>query len=71
MTLTQEEQRAIKALKRLEKIWPDTLWIFGSCGELTVLKYPEDRAGLVTPSGCVNQDYIVTTIKISADGGGW
>ena len=30
MELTKKEQNAINALKRLEKRWPETLWIYAT-----------------------------------------
>jgi hypothetical protein len=36
--LTEEEQKAIRALKRLAKKWPRTLLIFASGGELSIRK---------------------------------
>lgn len=32
LVLSVEEKKAIAALKRLEKIWPKTLWLYSASG---------------------------------------
>jgi len=68
--LTKEEKNAIATLKRLAKRWPKSLWLFAN-RELTVLRRNEDGEQAMTPSGRVDQDYVVETIDLPADGGGW
>lgn len=68
--LTAQERRCISALERLEKDWPDTLWIFAASGTLCVMKNRQDwRAYL--PHGGVDPDYEVASSKIPCDGGDW
>lgn len=70
-TLTALEVRAIKALQRLSKTWPDTLWLF-SAASLHVMKRDKNGGHAVLPSGSMDPDYIVATIhEIDADGGDW
>jgi len=75
--LTDEEVKAIRALKRAAKIWPDTLWLFSASGSLCVMRNKEDgnRACLIDgglhPSEGVDPDYIVDNIDIENDGGDW
>ena len=69
--LTDEEKKAIRAFKRLEKIWPDSLCLFSGSGTLAILKTDENGGQIMDKRGCVDQDYIVTTINISNDGGDW
>jgi hypothetical protein len=38
MEPTKEEQIAIKALRRLEKQWPDTLWLFATGNGIHVMR---------------------------------
>ena len=70
LTLTKEERNAIASLKRLAKRWPKSLWLFANM-DLTVLRKNAEGRQAMTPSGRVDQDYIVDTIAIEADGGGW
>ncbi|MFK0570829.1 hypothetical protein [Endozoicomonas sp.] len=43
--VTKEEQRAIRALKRLAKKWPDSISLFSWSGTLCVMK--RDSTGLL------------------------
>lgn len=73
MELTPEEKRAIAALKRLEKTWPQTLWLFSGSGSLCVMKCNEDGERVYSEgrgSG-VDQTYTAATLKIPNDGGDW
>jgi len=40
--VTKEEVKAMKALERLSKKWPNSLQLFGWAGTLTVLKKNEE-----------------------------
>lgn len=70
--LTSAEKSAIRALKRLAKRWPSSLWLFSASGSLLVM-----RAGVngehVTeggPDGGIDRAFIVEKIDgISNDGG--
>jgi hypothetical protein len=71
MTLTPEEKRAIKALKRVARQWPKTLWLF-SAGDLEVMRLGPNGERMMTSQGGVDQAYIVATIDgIPNDGGDW
>ena len=60
----------IRRLKRLEKDWPEDLWIFANGQNLYILKVGEDGERVMTgPNGGVNPDYIVVALNIPSDGG--
>lgn len=71
--LTDEEQKAIASFKRLEKKWPDTLWLFsGGQGGIAVLKKGSDGKKVTTGFGeGFDNNYVVAHINIEADGGDW
>ena len=69
MQLTKDEKAAISALKRLQKRWPKTLWLFSSSGTLLVMRCDENGERVMNHLGCVHQDYVVDTIDIPNDGG--
>jgi hypothetical protein len=72
--LTNEENKAIRALKKLEAIWPRSLWLFSASGSLCVMKKNADgeQAFRETARGDgVDQAFIVATIDIENDGGDW
>lgn len=69
--LTVEEEKAIAALKRIAKKWPESLWLFSASGTLCVMKkypgnsrYPPGWSDLSTEAE-------VATIAIENDGGDW
>lgn len=69
--LTKDELRAIKALKRMAKKWPSSLWLFAGGGQLWVMRYGDDGDAAMTEFGGVDPAYCVTEIDIPCDGGGW
>ena len=69
--LTAEEKAAVAALKRLQRKWPKSLWIFvGGNESLTVLK-TRNGERVMNCLGVPDQDLEVANIKIPADGGAW
>jgi len=50
ITLTKEEQKAIKSLQRLANKWPDTLELFSWSGSLHVFKKDDQDYSLVVGS---------------------
>ncbi len=68
--LTKEERNAINTLKRLEKRWPESLWLFSASGTLHVMKAGES-CGQVHNAGGIDPNYCITTINIQNDGGDW
>lgn len=68
---TPEEQKAIRTLQRLAKTWPKRLWLFSASGSLCVMRARQDGDHYRTPSGGVDPDYVITTIRIPNDGGDW
>jgi len=71
MKITDEEKKAIRALKQVAKKWPKSLWLFSASGNLCVMKKGPDGNMVMTPGGGVDQLYIVGKIDISNDGGDW
>ncbi len=69
--LTQEEKKAIRALKRVAKIWPDSLWLFSASGNLCVMRTDEDGNSVHLPNFGIDPDFIVDQIDIKNDGGDW
>ena len=70
--LNDEEKKAINALKRVAKIWPESLWLFSASGDLFVMKNgPDGDRFMTSREGGVDQDYIVDKINIENDGGDW
>lgn len=71
---TDEERKAIAALKRLASKWPSSLWLFTASGTITVMRMGEDGAPVYAEDGGVDQRYILDRIDpllIRADGGDW
>jgi hypothetical protein len=70
---TKEELRAITALRRVAKIWPDTLWLFSGSGSLWVMKKGPNGEHVVTPHGGMDPAFVVEggSIPIDNDGGDW
>lgn len=67
---TKEEDKAIRALHRVAKIWPESLWLFSASGALEVMKKNTDGERAKIGVG-IDQEYIVDTIDIENDGGDW
>lgn len=70
MEITPEEKKAISALKKVAKIWPESLWLFSGSSTLCVMK-KRDGEHAMTRGGGVDPDYIVDTADIENDGGDW
>ena len=76
MKLTPDELKVIKALKRLSKLWPKSLWLYSASGTLTVMRKNDlgDKAminGRGLRGGGFDPDFIVCSIGIENDGGDW
>lgn len=71
--LTMEERLAIRALKRISRNWPKSLWLFSANGTLHVMKCKPDGSRAVTAMDCDVMDpgYSVDTVNIPNDGGDW
>ncbi len=68
---TPEEAKAIRALKRLAKKWPKSLWLFAGNGEIAILRAGPNGEHVVNSSGAVDQAFVVGSVDIPNDGGGW
>ncbi len=74
LVLTPEEKKAIAALRRVAKIWPESLWLYSASGSLTIMrKTTEGKRGVEIRGGAesVDRAYIVGTVDIPNDGGDW
>jgi hypothetical protein len=70
--LTDEEKKAIRALNRVAKIWPKSLWLFSASGSLNVMRCDADGDHAYDDATCgVDQDYSIENIDIPNDGGDW
>jgi hypothetical protein len=70
MELAREERNAINALKRLEKRWPETLWIFATGNGMHILKCGINGKHVMNDQGVPDLDYEVGYITgIDNDGG--
>ncbi len=69
--LTSDEQKAIRALKRLAKSWPKSLWLFSASGVLHVMRADQDGGHYMQPNDGVDPSYSLETINIPNDRGDW
>lgn len=70
-TLTEDEARAIKALQKLAKTWPDSLWLFSGSGSLCVMKKDGNGDRAMGGAGGYDPNAEVATVNIENDGGDW
>lgn len=71
IVLTAEEKKAVAALKRVAKKWPQSLWLFSANGDLCVMRYGPDGQRVMDGSG-ISQAYEIDKIdNIPNDGGDW
>ncbi|ESZ60515.1 hypothetical protein NL532_24360 [Mesorhizobium sp. C120A] len=68
---TLAETKAIRALRRLAKTWPKSLWLFSASGSLCVMRADEGGGHIHTKDGGIDPDYILADIDIPNDGGDW
>ena len=72
MEPTKKEQKAIDALKKIAKTWPETLWLFSASGTLCVMRCLPDGSHATCDCDGMDQGYILDTIQgIDNDGGDW
>lgn len=71
MEITKEELSAIKALERLAKKWPDSLWLFCNGCSVHILKKNENGERVLTEGGGMDDGYVVGYVNIENDGGDW
>jgi hypothetical protein len=70
MKLTKEERSAINTLIRLERRWPETLWIYTTGNGMHILKCGLDGKHIMNDQGVPDLDYEVRYITgIDNDGG--
>lgn len=68
---TDAERDAIRALRRLAKTWPKSLWLFSASGSLCVMRARQDGNHYTTQDGGIDPDFVLATINIPNDGGDW
>lgn len=68
---TAEEAKAIRALKRLAKTWPKSLWLFSASGSLCVMQKGEDGDRRRLSCGGADPAANLDQIDIENDGGDW
>jgi hypothetical protein len=70
--ISPQEKKALTALKRLEKLWPRSLWVFAANGRFIVMKTNEAGERVMTHrGGGTDPGYIVEDFCIPCDGGDW
>ncbi len=69
--LTKSEEKAIELLKKAAKHWPGSLWLFAAGNQLHVMR--KDKFGKIAmeSNGSIDQDFVLESINIEADGGDW
>lgn len=67
----QQEAKVLRALKRLEKMWPDHLELYVGDGAVYVMRVGDDGKTRMGPNGSPDPDAIVESFSIRSDGGGW
>lgn len=68
--LTAHERRTVRALRKLAKDWPPSLWVFAGVG-FYLMQTDTDGNRPETKFGSVSPDYIVERFDIPNDGGDW
>lgn len=70
---TKEESRFIAALMRVARKCPQSVWLFAADGNLHVMRKKNGRHAVCddTAGAGMDQNYIIATINIDADGGDW
>jgi len=69
MEITKEEKKAIATLKRLEKNWPKTIWLFATGNAINIIKCGENGSHIEDKNGTMDQKYIIDSVNINNDGG--
>lgn len=64
--LTADERRAIAALKRVAKRWPESLMLVGGGGRLAVVRTDDYESGALLGAGGRG---VIDDVDIPADGG--
>ena len=66
---------AIQALQQIQKIWPQSLWLYSAGGTLYVMKKKDGdivmKGGIDKENCGVDDNFIVAKIEIENDGGDW
>lgn len=64
--------QVMKALRKLEKSWPDHLWLFAASGTLCLMENGDDGERMVLPGGGYDPDAMVARYPgVENDGGDW
>ena len=72
LDLTDDQKRAVLALKRVAKRWPKGIWLFCTADGIEVMRCGPDGEHVMAHGGGVDRDYYVDSINgIDHDGGDW
>ena len=69
--LTKAEELVIELLKKAARHWPASLWIFAAGNQLHIMRKNEFGKVAVESNGSVDQNFVLESINIEADGGDW
>lgn len=67
---TIEEMQMIRALVRLSRRWPSSLWVFAAGGQLHVMRAGDEGEHIKNGEGN-DPAYVLASIDIPSDGGDW
>ena len=68
--MESSDQEIISGGRSIARRWPARLWIFaGPSGNLLIMRTGEKGEPVHTKTGGVDGDYVITDVKIPADGG--
>ena len=67
---SMSEEEAVRALERLARRWPKSLWLFSN-GNLYVLRKDDSGKRMVCPRGGMDPESVIAIIDIESDGGDW
>jgi hypothetical protein len=65
------EKQVVRSLKRLEKGWPKSLWLWSANGTLCLMRCGPDGEHVFTSNGRVDPAYLIQRFNIDNDGGDW
>jgi hypothetical protein len=71
LPLSADEASAVRALQRLAKRWPKSLWLFSASGTLCVMRNGPDGQRVMDGIGVDSAATVWSTRAIENDGGDW
>lgn len=67
----KSKEQIIKTLRKLEKDWPNDLWIFVNGMNVYLMEKSPDGSKQMAPNGSFDDKAIVEAFSIPNDGGDW